>query len=105
MGWQGALLLTPASDLSRNGWFHCWATFTLSLQGKGFLEGTALPPIMIYLGRAGLPKKKENIFKRLEEALSFPHGFQVLPVHTDSQPAMQWPEHFQIYYLMLTINL
>lgn len=95
MGWRGALLLTQASGLSRNGWFHCWAVFTLLLQGKGFLEGTTLPPIVIYLGPAGLPKKKENIFKRLAQALFSPHGIQILSVHPDSQSAKQRHEHFQ----------
>lgn len=98
--------MMQASGLSRNGWFHCWAMFTLLLQGKGFLEGTTLPPIKIYLGPAGLPERKENIFKRLESALFSPHGVQVLPVHTDSQPATQWHEHFQIYYLSdVPVNL
>lgn len=60
--WQRALLLMQASGLSRNGWFHCWAVFTLLLQGKGFLEGTTLPPIRIYLGPAGLSKKRESTY-------------------------------------------
>lgn len=82
MAWRGALLLMQASGLSRNGWFHCWAMFTLLLQGKGFLEGTTLPPIMIYLGPAGLPKKKENTYsKRLEEALFSLMAFRSYPAH------------------------
>lgn len=54
VGWRGAVLLMQAAGLSRSGWFHRWALFTLLLQGKGFLEGTTLPPIMIYLGPAEL---------------------------------------------------
>lgn len=34
--------------------------FTLLLQGKGFLEGTTLPPIMTYWGLAELSEKKEK---------------------------------------------
>lgn len=62
--------------------------FTLSLQEKGFLEGTTLPPTMIYLGPAGLSKKKKkHTFKRLEKH-PFLHTALGSCMHIDFEPAM-----------------
>ena len=100
MGWRGALLLMQASGLSRNGWFHCWAMFTLLLQGKGFLEGTTLPPIMIYLGPAGLPKKKENTYSKDWKKHYFLSWHSDPILHIDFEPTLHRHEHFHISYLI-----
>lgn len=57
--------------------------FTLLLQGKGFLEGTTLPPIMTYWGLAELPGKKENT-----------HSV-IWSKHSDFQHSTHWHEHVQ----------
>lgn len=71
----GGLARSPSLDmchwLVRSGWFHRWVMFTLSLQGKGFLEGTTLPPIMTYWGLAELPGKKENTHSEIWSKHSF----------------------------------
>lgn len=54
----GRLVRSPSLDachwLVRSGCFHLSVMFTLLLEGKGFLEGTSLPPIMTYWGLAEL---------------------------------------------------
>jgi hypothetical protein len=54
--------------------------FTLLLQEKEFLEGTTLPPIMIYWGPTELPEKKESkhILKSLEQAQFSPPDIQFI---------------------------
>ena len=83
----GGLARSPSLDmchwLVRSGWFHRWVMFTLSLQGKGFLEGTTLPPIMTYWGLAELPGKKENTHS------------EIWSKHSHFQHSTHWHEHVQ----------
>lgn len=54
---------------------------------------------MIYLGPAGLPEKKENIYLKHWDKHFLP-GIQILSMHIDCEPTMHWHEHFHISYLI-----
>lgn len=94
----GELARSPSLDmchwLVRSGWFHRWVMFTLSLQGKGFLEGTTLPPIMTYWGLAELPGKKENTHSEIWSKhliFSIPHtSTNMCSVLLDHNNSVQW---------------
>lgn len=72
----GGLVRSPSLDtcrwLVRSGCFHLSVMFTLLLEGKGFLEGTSLPPIMTYWGLAELPEKKETHLQKSGTSTSTP---------------------------------
>ena len=79
--------------------------FTLLLQGKGFLEGTTLLPIMTYLGPAGLPKKKENIYSKDGKQHYFLSRHSGPVLNSDSEPTMYQHEHFHTYYFHLILKI